>query len=137
MRILYFADIRFPLERANGIQTMETCYALAERGHEVRLVVKPDTHTPPRDPFDFYGLPKHRSLVIERANTPPGAGILQRVGYMSFVFGRAFGRRERTSSSRAISELRRRWLRMPASSRAPSSTSHTATRLTLRPRCPR
>ena len=24
MRILYFADIRFPLERANGIQTMET-----------------------------------------------------------------------------------------------------------------
>ena len=25
VRILYFADIRFPLERANGIQTMETC----------------------------------------------------------------------------------------------------------------
>ena len=34
-RILYFADIRFPLERANGIQTMETCHALAGRGHEV------------------------------------------------------------------------------------------------------
>ena len=26
VRILYFADIRFPLERANGIQTMETCH---------------------------------------------------------------------------------------------------------------
>ncbi len=46
VRILYFADIRFPLERANGIQTMETCHALAGRGHEVRLVVRPDTHSP-------------------------------------------------------------------------------------------
>jgi glycosyltransferase involved in cell wall biosynthesis len=92
LRLIYFADIRFPLERANGIQTMETCHALAERGHDVRLVVKPDTHSPPRDPFEFYGLPKIKSLVIERANTPPGAGILQRVGYMSFVFGRAFGK---------------------------------------------
>ena len=32
VRITYFADVRFPLERANGIQTMETCYALAARG---------------------------------------------------------------------------------------------------------
>ena len=57
-RILYFADIRFPLERANGIQTMETCHALAGRGHEVHLVVRPDTHTPARDPFEYYGLAK-------------------------------------------------------------------------------
>ena len=40
LRILYLADIRFPLERANGIQTMETCYALAERGHDVHLIVQ-------------------------------------------------------------------------------------------------
>jgi len=92
MRILYFADIRFPLERANGIQTMETCHALAERGHRVALVVKPDTHTPARDPFDFYGLPRTTFLVIERANAPKGAGVIARIGYMSFVFGRAFGR---------------------------------------------
>ena len=32
VRITYFADVRFPLERANGIQTMETCHALATRG---------------------------------------------------------------------------------------------------------
>lgn len=92
MRILYFADIRFPLERANGIQTMETCHALVERGHEVRLVVKADTQTPPRDPFDFYGLPRHARFVIERANAPAGAGIAARVGYLSFALGRAFGR---------------------------------------------
>lgn len=92
MRVLYFADIRFPLERANGIQTMETCYALAERGHIVHLVVKPDTHSPARDPFEFYGLPRIKELVIERANAPAGAGMLARVGYMSFAFGRAFGK---------------------------------------------
>ena len=46
LRILYLADIRFPLERANGIQTIQTCHALARRGHEVTLLVRPDTTTP-------------------------------------------------------------------------------------------
>lgn len=91
MRILYFADVRFPLERANGIQTMETCHALAERGHDVRLVVKPDTQVPARDPYEFYGRPRIENLGIERANAPAGAGILPRVGYMSFALGRAIG----------------------------------------------
>lgn len=91
MRILYFADIRFPLERANGIQTMETCYALAEIGHEVRLVVRPDTHEPARDPFEFYGLRANLRLTIERATAPAGGGALQRIGYLAFMLGRAFG----------------------------------------------
>ena len=57
MRILSFADTRFPIERANGIQTFETCHALARRGHTVRLVVRPDTASPARDSFHFYGAP--------------------------------------------------------------------------------
>ena len=66
MRILYLADIRFPLDRANGIQTIETCYAVAERGHDVRLLVRPDTASSPRDPFDFYGLDPHPRLHVQR-----------------------------------------------------------------------
>ena len=96
MNILYFADIRFPLERANGIQTMETCWALADRGHHVSLVVRPDTHVPARDPFAYYGRPANERLVIERAPIP-GRGIpsaARRVGYLSFAAGRAMGRRE-------------------------------------------
>jgi glycosyltransferase involved in cell wall biosynthesis len=91
VRILYFADIRFPLERANGIQTMETCYALGERGHRVHLVVKPDTQSPARDPFEFYGLGRSSGLIVERANAPAGAGLIARAGYLSFAMGRAFG----------------------------------------------
>jgi len=66
LRLLYFADIRFPLERANGIQTFETCHALAARGHQVTLVVRDDTARPRRDPFEFYGLPRLATLRVVR-----------------------------------------------------------------------
>ena len=32
MKLVYFANIRFPMERTNSIQTIETCHALARRG---------------------------------------------------------------------------------------------------------
>jgi glycosyltransferase involved in cell wall biosynthesis len=91
VRILYFADIRFPLERANGIQTIETCHALAERGHRVDLVVKPDTQQPARDPFTYYALPPNNRLVIERAPVS-GPQFARRMGYLAFAVGRALGR---------------------------------------------
>ena len=91
MRILYFADIRFPLERANGIQTMETCYALAERGHDVTLAVRPDTHSPARDPFEYYGLAKNHRLRIAHARVA-GPATARRIGYLAFAIGRALGR---------------------------------------------
>jgi len=91
VRIAYFADVRFPLERANGIQTMETCHAMAERGHAVDLIVRPDTQTPARDPFGFYALPPNPRLRIEHAPVagPPAA---RRLGYLAFAVGRSAGR---------------------------------------------
>jgi glycosyltransferase involved in cell wall biosynthesis len=68
--VLSFADTRFPLERANGIQTMATCQALAARGHDVTLVVRPDASG--RNPFDFYGLPRTSGLHIRTIPTAPG-----------------------------------------------------------------
>jgi glycosyltransferase involved in cell wall biosynthesis len=91
MRITYFADIRLPLERANGIQTMETCHALAERGHDVTLVARPDTLEPARDPYGYYGLPRTPRLVIESAPVA-GPPFARRIGYLSFALGRAMGR---------------------------------------------
>ena len=67
MTILYLADIRFPLERANGVHSMETCAALAGRGHTVQLLVRPDTTSPPRDPLAYYGVTPTTRIRIERA----------------------------------------------------------------------
>lgn len=92
MTLLYLADIRFPLERANGIQTMETCWALAAHGHRVVLVVRPDTQSPARDPFDYYGLPRRADLTIARAPVPASAPALaRRVGYLAFAAGQVLG----------------------------------------------
>jgi glycosyltransferase involved in cell wall biosynthesis len=91
VRLTYFADIRLPLERANGIQTMETCHALAARGHEVTLIARPDTRKPPRDPYEYYGLPRSRGFVIEQAPVT-GPQLARRLGYLSFSAGRAIGK---------------------------------------------
>jgi len=69
--VLSFADTRFPIERANGLQTMATCRALAARGHDVTLVVRPDTSVPTRDPFAFYDLQPEPRL---RLRTIPSHG---------------------------------------------------------------
>lgn len=70
---------------------METCHALASRGHHVSLAVRPDTHDPKRDPFTFYGLPRITSLHLEVVpiGGPPAA---RRTGYVTYAIGRAMGR---------------------------------------------
>jgi glycosyltransferase involved in cell wall biosynthesis len=90
VRILYLADIRFPLERANGIQSIETCHALARHGHDVHMIVRPDTAEPPRDPYVFYGLPRIDRLGIERAPVA-GPALARRLGYLAFSLGRTLG----------------------------------------------
>jgi glycosyltransferase involved in cell wall biosynthesis len=93
MRVLYLADIRFPLERANGIQTIETCHALARRGHQVTLLVRPDTHRPARDPLAFYGLPAIDTLTISRVPVR-GAAPLRRAHYLAAAVRRALTARD-------------------------------------------
>src|SRR5574339_73460 len=69
---------------------METCHALAQRGHDVTLVVRPDTETPPRDPFAFYGLAKPPTLHIEIVPVT-GPPLARRAGYLTFAIGRSIG----------------------------------------------
>jgi glycosyltransferase involved in cell wall biosynthesis len=118
VRILYLADIRFPLERANGIQSMETCHALAAQGHDVTLVVRPDSQTPARDPFAFYGLPRIARLHVEVAPIT-GPAPARRVGYVTFAIGRAMGRARQDLIFTRDLGLASLLLRVPASLRAP------------------
>jgi glycosyltransferase involved in cell wall biosynthesis len=117
MRILYLADIRFPLERANGIQTMETCHALAARGHDVDLVVRQDSQTPQRSPFEYYGLPAVRSLRIERVRVA-GPAPARRLGFLAFAAGRSIGKRADLIFTRDLG-IAAMLLRLPVSLRPP------------------
>jgi glycosyltransferase involved in cell wall biosynthesis len=118
LRVLYLADIRFPLERANGIQSMETCHALARRGHQVTLLVRNDTEHPPRDPFAFYGLPPIASLAIERTpSAGPPSG--RRAAYVSYAVGRAAGRARQDVLFTRDLGVASLLLRIPATLRAP------------------
>ena len=82
MDLLYLADIRLPLERANGLQTISTCHALAARGHQVTLLVRPDTAPEARDPLAFYGLPPIDGLTIARVAVG-GPAPLRRAQYLA------------------------------------------------------
>jgi glycosyltransferase involved in cell wall biosynthesis len=79
--VLYCADTRFPIERANGVQTMATCHALAVRGHDVTLLTRPDSAAEPRDPFAFYGLTSVDRLRFEHVPAATG-GRAARVRFL-------------------------------------------------------
>jgi glycosyltransferase involved in cell wall biosynthesis len=72
MRVLYLADIRFPMERANGIQTIETAHALARRGVEVELVVRRTDGRSDAACLEFFGLSQHKGLRLRRVPVPLG-----------------------------------------------------------------
>lgn len=118
MNLLYLADIRFPLERANGIQSFATCHALAERGHQVTMIVRPDTHAPSRDPYAFYGRARIPTLHVEVAplTGPPAA---RRAGYLTFALGRSLGRARQDLIFTRDLALASMLLRLPSAVRAP------------------
>ena len=101
MRLLVLADTRFPIERANGVQTMATCHALATRGHDVTLVVRPDTTQPARDPFAFYGLPHIARLTIHTVPAMTGAKA-QRAHFLLTALRMALADRDVTIYTRDL-----------------------------------
>jgi len=73
LNVLYLADIRFPMERANGIQTIETCHALARDGIDVELVVRRSDSRSDAACLEFFGLGPHPNLRLRRLAIPaPG-----------------------------------------------------------------
>jgi len=117
VRIRYFSDIRFPLERANGVQTMETCHALAARGHQVFLSVRSDTARPSRDPLNFYGLKSLSTLTIDRLRVV-GPPTFRRALYFAFAVERSLCHRSDVILTRDLGVASMllnlpRWLRPP------------------------
>src|SRR3989344_9699904 len=63
MKLFYITNIRFPTEKAHGVQIMKACEAFADAGHEVRLFVSDRTTHIAEDPFDFYGVRRNFSIT--------------------------------------------------------------------------
>ena len=55
MKIAYCAHSKIPSKAANSIHVMKICHALANQGHDVRLIV-PNTQEEDGNPYDFYGV---------------------------------------------------------------------------------
>lgn len=63
MKVFYPANIRFPMERANSVQIVNTCHALAEAGAEVSLVIR-HFKMSEQEALAYYGLKSHPRLKI-------------------------------------------------------------------------
>ena len=73
--VLVAADIRFPLQRANGVQTVKTADALARAGLRTRLLVR---HSDPRgtsEVLEHYGLSAGSGLEVRRLHVLHRAGL--------------------------------------------------------------
>ncbi len=79
MRILHLYRPRLPDLRAQAIQVVHTCHALASRGHEVTLLADcaPDFTGGPTEALASYGLDLPPRFLLKLAPTPwlPGAGL--------------------------------------------------------------
>lgn len=58
MKIIYIANVRFPTEKAHGIQIMKMCEAFANNGHEIELVIPSRSTSVTGDPFTYYSIKK-------------------------------------------------------------------------------
>ena len=119
MKLLYIADIRFPMERANGIQTIETCHALARRGIDVEVVVRRSDARSDAECLAFFDLSPNPNLHLRRVRAPG------RLGFLARTFGVLTGEWDVVyTRDLLIADLARRTARAPVVYEA-----HTVTRV--------
>ena len=85
--VLIPADVRFPLERANGVQIVKTAAALARAGANATLVVRDSDPRPTGEILSLFGVPEgglrvRRLSVLHRRGRffVPRAAFLARAG---------------------------------------------------------
>jgi len=81
LEVIIPADIRFPLERANGVQIVKTAAALARTGARTTLLVRQSDPRPTSEILGLYGVDADPNLAVRRLQ------VLHRRG--SFAIPRA------------------------------------------------
>jgi len=95
MEVLIPADIRFPLERANGVQILKTAAALARGGTPTTLFVRQTDPRPTEEILALYGLVPDPALVVRRLPVlhRQGAFTLPRATFLARTVAAAMGAR--------------------------------------------
>jgi glycosyltransferase involved in cell wall biosynthesis len=118
--IMILADIRFPLERANGVQIVKTAAALARAGSRVRLVVRRSDPRPTPEVLALFGVEPHPRLEVRRLRVlhRRGSFILPRGSFLARAVAAGFAARRRgaTVFTRDL-QLADLLLRLPAAGR--------------------
>jgi glycosyltransferase involved in cell wall biosynthesis len=85
--ILYIANIRLPSQRANSIQIINTCQALAERGNKIYLLVRKMGLAGRNEILKYYGLADKSNLQIIKLPVYNGKNVfLHRTTFLIMVF---------------------------------------------------
>src|SRR2546425_4833620 len=117
---MILADIRFPLQRANGVQIVKTAAALARAGSRVRLVVRRSDPRPTPEVLALFGVEPHPCLEVRRLRVlhRRGSFVLPRASFLAraAAAGLAARRRGATVFTRDL-QLADLLLRLPATGR--------------------
>ncbi len=90
MTVLVPADIRFPLERANGVQIVKTAAALARAGAETRLFVRKSDERSAEEILALYGLAADPRLSVTRTvQHRVGSHVVPRATFLVKAFSAA------------------------------------------------
>ncbi len=91
--VLMPADVRFPLERANGVQIVKTAAALAAAGTRTTLLVRESDPRPTDEVLALYGVAPSERLLVRRVRVGhrtgafalPRARFLARAGLLGWT----------------------------------------------------
>lgn len=85
------ADVRFPLERANGVQIVKTAAALARRGLATTLFVRRSDPRPTDEVLALYGIAATPGLTVRReVRHRKGAFLLPRAAFLARAAAAAY-----------------------------------------------
>ena len=85
MKLFYFANIRFPTERAHGVQIAKMCEAFLDSGAEVVLVIPNRTIMINKNPYEYYGVKSNFKIIKVGKLENPQSSIGYWISYARFV----------------------------------------------------
>lgn len=100
MKICYIANVRFPTEKAHGIQIMKMCEAFALHGHDVELIVSKRRNPITQDPFEYYAIDSvARGKIQIRYISSPNLLVFGKIGFwiQTWIFAEMASLRMRMS----------------------------------------